>query len=199
MFQQIIHTLKDVDEHLFIIINSIHCPIGDFVMWWVSNRWIWIPLYLILAISIFRHQKFLDAVLCITAIGIAVALADQLSASVIRPAVERLRPSCPDNTLSAIIHTVNGYHGGRFGFPSCHAANSFALATFLSLIYRTWNARLLIIGWALLLCWSRIYLGVHYPGNILVGITVGVICGVIMFALWRLAIPLLNKRWTNKI
>lgn len=199
MFQLIIQLLKDADEHLFIVINSFHCDIGDYLMWWISDRWIWIPLYLILAVGIFRHHSVVNAILCVVAIGIAVAIADQLCAGVIRPAVERLRPSCPDNPLSIIEHTVNGYHGGRFGFPSCHAANSFALATFLSLLYKTRKARCLIVAWALMLCWSRIYLGVHYPGDIVAGIAVGAMCGGFMFALWQSAIRHLNIRWIAKI
>lgn len=188
MFQQLIYLLADLDEQLFIDINSFHCSAGDFIMWWVSDRWIWVPMYLILAVGIFRRMGFVDALLCFIAIGVAVAFADQLCAGVIRPEIERLRPSCIDNPLSEITHTVNGYHGGRFGFPSCHAANSFALASFLSLFYRSWKARCFIIGWSLLLCWSRIYLGVHYPGDIAGGIIVGGICGCLMYYIWRLTI-----------
>ena len=186
MFQQLISLMTEFDEQLFVIINGFHCSTGDFIMWWVSDRWIWLPLYLTIAVSIFRRQSFLDAVLCLIAIGVAVTFADQLCASVIRPEIERLRPSCIDNPLSEIAHTVNGYHGGRFGFPSCHAANSFALASFLSLFYGTWKARCLIICWALLICWSRIYLGVHYPGDIAGGIVIGGICGCLMYYGWNL-------------
>lgn len=188
MFQQLISLMAELDEQLFVIINSFHSTTGDFIMWGGSDRWIWIPLYLTLAIGIFRRMGIVDAVLCLIAIGITVTLSDQLCASVIRPEIERLRPSCIDNPLSEIAHTVNGYHGGRFGFPSCHAANSFALASFLSLLYRTWKARFFIIGWSFLLCWSRIYLGVHYPGDIAGGIVIGGICGCLMFFVWKLII-----------
>lgn len=147
-------------------------------------------MYAMLAGGIIRQRGLVDGMMCILAIVLAVALADYLCAGVIRPAVERLRPSCADNPDSEIAHIVNGYRGGRFGFPSCHAANSFALASFLTLFYRTWKAGCLIIGWSLLLCWSRIYLGVHYPGDIAGGIAVGGICGVLMYCAWTRSVRL---------
>lgn len=99
---------------------------------------------------------------CLTAIALTILFADQVCASLIRPAVERLRPSNPANPISDLVHIVNNYRGGRYGFPSCHASNSFGLAFFLVFLFRKRWLSLFILLWATLNCYTRIYLGVHY-------------------------------------
>ena len=112
---------------------------------------------------------------------LAVTLADQVTASLLRPMFERLRPANLDNPISAMVHIVNDYRGGRYGFPSCHAANTFAVVSLMSLFFYRWRFTLFIIMWALLNCYSRLYLGVHYPGDLIAGILVGSICGGVVF------------------
>lgn len=113
----------------------------------------------------------------------AIVLTDQVCATVIRPVVERMRPSNPLNPLSASTHIVDGYRGGPYGFPSCHAANSFALVVFMALFVRRWKFTLFIVGWGLLNSYSRIYLGVHYPGDLLVGGLIGGLIGWLCYAI----------------
>lgn len=104
----------------------------------------------------------------------------QVCATLIRPEVCRLRPSNPANPLSEMVHIVGGYRGGSYGFPSCHAANSFALASFLILLFANRKLSLFIFAWAVLNSYSRVYLGVHYPGDLLVGAIIGTAAGLAM-------------------
>lgn len=99
--------------------------------------------------------------------------ADQVGATVIRPVVCRLRPANLENPISEFVQIVNGYRGGRYGFPSCHAANTFGLAFFLFYLFRNRALNWFIMLWAVVTCYSRSYLGVHYPGDLLVGAFVG--------------------------
>lgn len=89
-------------------------------------------------------------------------------------------PSNPENPLSEMVHIVGGYRGGSYGFPSCHAANSFALASFLTLLFANRKLSLFIFAWAVLNSYSRVYLGVHYPGDLLVGAIIGTAAGLAM-------------------
>lgn len=89
-------------------------------------------------------------------------------------------PSNPANPLSEMVHIVGGYRGGSYGFPSCHAANSFALASFLTLLFANRKLSLFIFAWAVLNSYSRVYLGVHYPGDLLVGAIIGTAAGLAM-------------------
>ena len=113
---------------------------------------------------------------CLAAIALTITFADQVCAGLIRPVVERLRPANPENPISDLVHVVNNYRGGRYGFPSCHASNSFGLAFFLVFLFRKQWLSLFILLWATLNCYTRIYLGVHYPGDLIVGAVIGC-CG----------------------
>ena len=112
-------------------------------------------------------------------------VAVNLCASIIRPAVQQLRPTNPDNPVSALLHIVHGYKGGKYGFPSCHAANSFAIAVFSTLWFqRKWMA-VVLVAWALLECYTRLYLGVHYPSDIVFGMAIGSLIAYIVYILTK--------------
>lgn len=100
-----------------------------------------------------------------------------------------MRPSNPDNPLSAAVTVVNGYRGGRYGFPSCHAANTWALTALLIPVLRNRLSTASLILWAVLNCWSRMYLGVHYPGDILAGTAVGIAAGLLVLSATRRYCP----------
>lgn len=177
MLDYIIH----LDEQLLLFCNSFHTPWLDSAVWTISYRFTWIPLYLLLAFMLFKVFKPKGALLLLVGIAITITLCDQICAHVIRGAVCRLRPSNPDNPLSAFITLVDGYRSGQYGFPSCHAANTIGLATILSLaIGRRWFTAS-IFAWAIVVCWSRLYLGVHYPTDLLVGGFIGAFIATLCF------------------
>lgn len=165
--------LNQLDNQIFLFFNSFHNDFFDRVMWILTGKMIWLPLYIALFAVLLRTFKLRTVIVYSVAIALTIALADQICSSVLRPMFERMRPSNPDNPISSMVHIVNGYHGGSYGFPSCHAANSFALATIITLMLRSRLAGILLFSWALLNSYTRIYLGVHYPGDILVGASVG--------------------------
>lgn len=165
--------LENLDNNLLLAINGAHTPFLDTVMWWLSDKWIWIAFYVMLAAMMFRKVGYKNGITALLFIGLMIAATDMVCSQLIRPVFERLRPANLMNPISQYIHIVNGYRGGTFGFPSCHAANTFALATFLSFVMQNRKFTIAMVIWSLVICYSRIYLGVHYPGDILAGIIVG--------------------------
>ena len=162
--------LNQLDTQIFLTFNGLHSDFFDSFMKLFTGRFIWIPMYVAIA-----------ALILSVAIGAAIALTDQTCATFIRPAVERLRPSNPENPLSQLVYTVGGYRGGSYGFPSCHSANSFALAVFVCCLFPRKRITLFILAWAALNSYTRLYLGVHYPGDLLVGAVIGSAYGALCY------------------
>jgi undecaprenyl-diphosphatase len=174
------------DQSIFLFFNGLHCSWADVFFYWVSNRFIWIPFYALLAFFMIKKWKkksisiFIALILCIF-------LTDQ-SCNLIKHSVQRPRPS-HEPGLCEQVHLVakpDGtlYKGGPYGFPSSHAANSMAMALFV-IIYLSEKRKWVIAGmllWVLLISYSRIYLGVHYPSDLLAGWILGA-CWAIL--LWR--------------
>lgn len=165
--------LKSADEAALLWFNGHHTPLADEIMMTITGKWIWVPFYVILAALLFWRCGWRRALVCLIGIALTITLADQLCASLLRPLVGRLRPADPANPLSALVQTVGGYCPRSGSFPSCHAANTFALATFMSLAVRRRAMTWFMFLWATIVCWSRLYLGVHHPGDILAGAAIG--------------------------
>lgn len=176
-----IEFLNNLDTSIFLAINGHHSPFFDNFMTLFTGRFIWIPMYATILWILFKDFCGKRAVIYLLGIIAAIYLTDQTCASVIRPAVERLRPSNLENALSEMAYIVNGYRGGSYGFPSCHAANSFALASIIALIVRHRRFTWFIFGWAIINSYSRLYLGVHYPGDLIVGAIIGCSFGSICY------------------
>lgn len=182
-FKEFILWLSDIDARLLLIVNGAHSPFFDSVMWCISGRWIWIPFYVVLAYLLFRRMSWKRASICLVTIGLIILAADQTCATLIRPEIGRLRPANLNNPLSSFVHVVNGYRGGRYGFPSCHAANTFALAVFMSLVIRHKWFTVMMFSWAFVVSYSRMYLGVHYFGDLFCGATIGSLFAVLFYYL----------------
>ena len=175
--------LISLDTEILLWLNSHHNSYWDVVMKLATGKLIWAPMYVALLVAFCRAYGWKSALTAVVLTIMAVIAADQITASIIRPYFGRLRPANLDNPISEFVHIVNGYRSGGYSFPSCHAANTFAVFTFTSLVFNRWKYTLFILSWALLNCYSRIYLGVHYPGDLIVGSVIGMMCGAMMFLL----------------
>lgn len=191
-FKEFILWLSDIDARLLLIVNGAHSPFFDSVMWCISGRWIWVPFYAVLAYLLFRRMSWKRASICLVTIGLIILAADQTCATLIRPEIGRLRPANLNNPLSSFVHVVNGYRGGRYGFPSCHAANTFALAVFMSLVIRHKWFTVMMFSWAFIVSYSRMYLGVHYFGDLFCGATIGSLFAVLFYYLQNYLFKRLN-------
>lgn len=173
--------LEELDQQLFYFINSRNSEFWDFVMYSISRVLVWVPLYIAIFIALGRKygKKVFFILLFVV---LTVALADQTSVF-IKNSFQRLRP-CHAEELQGMVHLVKGHCGGRFGFVSSHAANSFSIALLsLLLIKRRWFSISILI-WAAVVGYSRIYLGVHYPGDVICGSLLGASIGWLIYRLY---------------
>jgi undecaprenyl-diphosphatase len=175
--------LIELDKELLLLLNSFHAPWLDPVMYWTSQTFFWLPLYLFLLYLTIKYYKK-DAWIVLIGIVVAILLTDRITSGFMKPFFERLRPS-REPSLEGLVHLVKDYYkgtfpyrGGVYGFASSHAANTFATAIFFWLVFRhryQWIWVLFI--WATVMTYTRIYLGAHYPGDILVGMLIGLGAG----------------------
>lgn len=170
-----LETLVQIDHALSLSINHFHTPLLDTVMAAVSGRLIWVPLYALLALLVFRTYGWKSAIVVVLAIVINLVLSDQLSV-VLKDHFARFRP-CHHPRLSEMLHLSDGC-GGKYGFVSSHAANTMGLAMLASLLlpYR-WLPPVMML-YALLNGYSRIYLGKHFVLDVLGGYALGIVLGI---------------------
>lgn len=183
-----LETIQLSDQELFLFLNSLHSHYWDGFMWIFTAKLPWVPMYAAILYVICKNMRPAVSLLTVIAIVLTIVYADQICATLIRPLVERMRPSNPNNPISEWVHLVNGKRGGRYGFPSCHAANSFGLAFFVMLLFKNRLLTIFILLWATINSYSRIYIGVHYPGDLFVGMLVGLSGAILMYKLYRYAL-----------
>lgn len=181
--------LLQLDTELFLFFNGLHAPWADRFVYLFSQIWFWTPLYLLLIFLVFKFYRK-KGWMVLAVFVLTITLTDQ-TCNLVKNSVLRLRPSHTE-AIATDIHLVqqpdgNRYFGGNYGFPSAHAANSMALA-FLVIFFlskgKKWVAVMAIL-WSLLLAYSRLYLGVHYPLDILCGFIVGSCYAILMMILYR--------------
>lgn len=164
--------LEKLDQELFLYLNEQQNPFLDTVMVIVSDKYFWIPFYLGLIVYLVYRYRYQSMTMLGMAIA-AVGLADFVASGIFKPFFARPRP-CHNAEISAMVNLVQGC-GGQFGFMSSHAATAFALAVFFNLILsnRYTIFKIVLVVWAIVVSYSRIYLGVHYPGDIVGGAILG--------------------------
>jgi undecaprenyl-diphosphatase len=182
----LIEKLKSFDTELFLFLNGKHNSFFDTVMYWASDRLFWIPLYLFIAIILIKIYKK-QSIFVFISIALLITITDQTASNLIKNTVQRLRPS-HEPALQNTIYISKEGAGGMFGFVSSHAANSFALATFLFFILpNKYNPlKYILISWALLVSYSRIYNGVHYPSDVVVAAFIGIVFGYLVYKIYSI-------------
>jgi undecaprenyl-diphosphatase len=188
----VLEHLNHIDHSVFLFLNGIHSPFFDFVMFQATKSMVWIPLYLVFLYMVIRQYRWKTLLVLVIA-AIMILVSDQL-ANFSKDAFQRLRPS---HEPGLMVHLVNAYKGGEYGFYSSHATNTCSIAVFLVIILRKrfrwiW---LIAMPWTLLMSYTRIYLGVHFPGDILAGILMGSLFG---FSFGRLTVFFVFRNQNKK-
>ncbi len=179
-----LETLMQLDQTLTLLINGSSSLWLDGFAVAVSATVTWIPAALVLFYVFVRRGEMADIAASVLAVGLCILLADQIASGLFKPLVARPRPA-GDPFLMLCVDVVNDYRGGKYGFFSSHASNTFAVATFVALLVRYRALTLTMLCWALLNCWSRVYLGVHYVGDVLCGAFCGILVGSFVYWLYR--------------
>ena len=191
-------TILELDKDLLIWINGFHADWLDPVILLVTSTEFWIPLYLLFIYLMFKKLERHHWVAIACAV-ITIILADQITASLMKPLFQRLRPSRDPSVQNFLHLVVNSkgeiYRGGLYGFASSHAANTFGVSVYLWLLLKDRTRWIgLAFLWAAIATYTRLYLGVHFPGDILVGALVGALCGFVSFRLFKKIVAIREKR-----
>ncbi|OJV12979.1 MAG: phosphatase PAP2 family protein [Dyadobacter sp. 50-39] len=178
-----VHHIVRIDQELFLWLNGLHTPWLDTIMYWVTYKFTWIPMYVLLIALTVRAEGWKRGGLMIITVVLAVAVADKITSGFMKPYFLRLRP-CHDPTITTVMHHVTDC-GGMYGFASSHASTSFALAiSWFSLTRNKIPQMAFLFLWAAIYAYSRVYVGVHYPLDILVGSLVGMLAGYCVVQLY---------------
>ena len=169
--------LNNWDHQLFLFLNGLHVDWLDPVMVFITSEMGWFPFYAVLLFFVFYKYRW-KGLWVLLGVIVVITLSDQISASVFKPIFHRLRP-CYDPLIEDLVYTPKGKPGGHYGFISSHAANTFALASFIYMTMKKHYSKIgwIMFPWAILVSYSRIYMGVHFPGDIICGAAVGMILG----------------------
>lgn len=171
-----------LDKELTLFVNSFFNDFFDIFFYLYTSTIIWVPLYVVMAWVIFKQQN-IQGIVTLFFVALVVLCADQISSGLLKPLVERFRPS-HDPVMKYLVHLVNDKHGGLYGFTSSHAANTFAVATFFALVVRNRFLSFSLLTWAAANAYSRIYVGVHYIGDVICGTLIGIIVAAIIYQLY---------------
>lgn len=200
--------LIHIDRQWLLAINGWHSEWADILMWYISKSTTWLPLYaLLVGLIVYRFgilspslcregrrgSSLLRVLIILAGFAVAVGVSDFVSSGIIKPWVCRLRPT-HEPEIAGLIHLVNGYTGGLYGFVSSHAANTMACALLFALLYRNKYATVGLMLWVALNCYSRMYLGVHYPADIIGGLAIGALMATLTYGMVRRLVEHVDER-----
>ena len=200
--------LIHIDRQWLLAINGWHSEWADILMWYISKSTTWLPLYaLLVGLIVYRFgilspslcregrrgSSLLRVLIILAGFAVAVGVSDFVSSGIIKPWVCRLRPT-HEPALAGMLHLVNGYTGGLYGFVSSHAANTMACALLFALLYRNKYATVGLMLWVALNCYSRMYLGVHYPADIIGGLAIGALMATLTYGMVRRLVEHVDER-----
>ena len=200
--------LIHIDQQWLLAINGWHSEWADMLMWYISKSTTWLPLYaLLVGLIVYRFgilspslcregrrgSSILRVLIILAGFAVAVGVSDFVSSGIIKPWVCRLRPT-HEPALAGMLHLVNGYTGGLYGFVSSHAANTMACALLFALLYRNKYATVGLMLWVALNCYSRMYLGVHYPADIIGGLAIGAMMATLTYGMVRRLVDRVDER-----
>ena len=200
--------LIHIDQQWLLAINGWHSEWADMLMWYISKSTTWLPLYaLLVGLIVYRFgilspslcregrrgSSLLRVLIILAGFAVAVGVSDFVSSGIIKPWVCRLRPT-HEPALAGMLHLVNGYTGGLYGFVSSHAANTMACALLFALLYKNKYATVGLMLWVALNCYSRMYLGVHYPADIIGGLAIGALMATLTYGMVRRLLERVDER-----
>lgn len=176
------------DESMMLAINGAHNPFWDQAMLHLSAMFIWMPLYILLFVLIYRQFGWKVGLIVVLGLLLVITLCDQISVNAFKERFLRLRP-CHSDWLQGQLHMVEGKGcGGQYSFVSSHAANTFGIAIYFASLLRKWWLSILLVLWAAVVSYSRVYLGVHFPLDVLGGAMLGSALGFLVFWAFRFGI-----------
>lgn len=173
----------ELDKQILLALNGSDSLFWDGAMWVVTKPLTWIPACIILLYIFVKNNTLQKLALLVVMLALLITISDQISSGFCKPFFQRFRPT-QDPNLMYLVDVVNNYRGGQFGFTSSHAANSSAIALFFSLLLRRTGVTLSLFGWSGLFAYSRIYLGVHYLGDVLAGFLTGCTVAILIYLLY---------------
>ncbi|SEE08328.1 undecaprenyl-diphosphatase [Prevotella aff. ruminicola Tc2-24] len=187
--------LVEYDKDLLLSLNGSDSLYLDRVMRVLTATVTWVPLYISLFYVVLNNNdNFRKVMMILCGAGLCVLLAGTVDDMIVKPMVGRWRPT-HDPEIGLLVDIVDGYRGGRFGFFSAHASNTFSIAVFFCWLVRSRLLSLALILWSFTNCWTRLYLGVHFPGDILVGLLWGGLVGsTVYFLYYRLSRNMTSRR-----
>lgn len=176
--------LVDIDKEVTLFLNGSDCPVLDNIAYLLTSAfWMFIPLAVALIYVLWKNNSLARFIAVIVGIALTVLVCDQFSAHVCKPLFHRLRPT-HDPSILQYVDTLYGITGGLYGFISSHAANSFGVATFLTLIIRNRRFAISAYIFAAIFSYTRIYMGVHFAGDILCGALCGILFGWLIYFIY---------------
>lgn len=181
----ILEVLQDIDRELLLAVNGSDSLYLDRVVRTLTNGLAWIPLYLSMFYLVVKNNdNFRRLLFLLGGVAVCYLLAGAVDDGIVKPLVARWRPT-HDPQIGVLVDVVDGYRGGKYGFFSAHACNTMSIATYFCWIARSRRLSITLVIWSLVNCWTRLYLGVHFPGDILVGLIWGVTVGTGVYFLYR--------------